>query len=249
MKETKCEVVRRELEELMLDAECTADAVRHLRECADCQEFHQRQTKLRQIVGSLGTIEAPADFDFRLRARLANESNSAAFHLRAAYWSFARTGLAAATMFLLFAGGIVLVRHLVTRQSEIMVRTDDPIKESPKPAGTTKGNIVNDKEMPAVANEGGSHDFKGGRPSQAGFKPRRSMVAVDFSNTGAQVISDSRPLPEAAAIFPIEASVQSLRVSLDDGRGNARTILVPTISFGSQRVLSSGNQFAPKDVW
>jgi hypothetical protein len=60
------------------------------------------------------------------------------------------------------------------------------------------------------------------------------------------VLSDSQ---QQAAIFPIDASLQSLRLSIDDGQGNARTILVPTISFGSQRVLATGNHFAPKGVW
>jgi hypothetical protein len=49
--------------------------------------------------------------------------------------------------------------------------------------------------------------------------------------------------------FPIDASPQMFTVSLEDGRGNARTISVPTISFGSQRIVQSGNQVAPKRVW
>lgn len=38
--------------------------------------------------------------------------------------------------------------------------------------------------------------------------------------------------------FPINASYQSLKVSVDEGRGSARTISLPTVSFGSQRTLS-----------
>ena len=36
MKETKCEAVRRELEELMLSDECSIGATQHLRDCGDC---------------------------------------------------------------------------------------------------------------------------------------------------------------------------------------------------------------------
>src|SRR5215211_9113818 len=99
MKETKCEAIRRELDELTLGDECSVDATRHLRDCSECQEFHQKQTKLRQIVGGLGTVEAPPDFDFRLRARLANDSSNTAFHL----WPFARRGVAVAAVLLLIA--------------------------------------------------------------------------------------------------------------------------------------------------
>ena len=124
MKETKCEAVRRELEELMLGDECSNVATEHVRQCGECQEFQQQQTKLRQIVGSLGTVEAPPDFDFRLRARLANESSSAGFHLRSLQWSFASKGLATAAMVLLFVGGVVYVRTIVNSpaQNEAVVQ-------------------------------------------------------------------------------------------------------------------------------
>jgi hypothetical protein len=62
------------------------------------------------------------------------------------------------------------------------------------------------------------------------------------------VISGQEAVSGFEAI-PLDASLQSFKVSLDDGRGNARTISVPTISFGSQRMLQTGNQFVPKRDW
>src|ERR1041385_5545643 len=107
MKKDFCEMIRRELDELMLDEACSSSVLEHLRDCADCREFHQKQTKLRRMVGSLGTVAAPADFDFRLRARLANESNSATFHLRPVYWPSLRSGFAVAAALIVFAAGAV----------------------------------------------------------------------------------------------------------------------------------------------
>jgi hypothetical protein len=81
-------------------------------------------------------------------------------------------------------------------------------------------------------------------------KQKAPIAAVDFSNVGANVVSNTRSAADTATVFPIETSLQSVKVSLDDGRGNARTISFPTVSFGQQRVLTTGNQFAPKDgVW
>ena len=109
MRKNNCEVIRRELDELMLDEAYSASVVEHLKECLACREFHRTQTKLRQMVGSLGTVAAPPDFDFRLRARLANDASSTlAFdHLLA----FARRGLAVAAVLVVFATGMVLVRN------------------------------------------------------------------------------------------------------------------------------------------
>ena len=73
-------------------------------------------------------------------------------------------------------------------------------------------------------------------------------MAVDFSSQRAEVINGFEAVG-STTVFPLDTSLQSFKVSLDDGRGNARTISVPTISFGSQRMLKNANSFAPKDVW
>ena len=81
-------------------------------------------------------------------------------------------------------------------------------------------------------------------------KPKRTLTAIDFSSERANVIGNTHPALNNEAVFPIDASLQSLKVSLYDGRGNARTISFPTVSFGSQRVLTTANQFAAKGgVW
>ena len=239
MKETKCEAVRRELEELMLGDECSIGTTQHLRDCGDCREFHEKQTKLRQIVGGLGTVEAPADFDFRLRARLANESASAGFHLRSVQWSFANKGFAVAAMVLLFAAGVVYVRTFIDKpvQKIVAEQRNEPDQPAPKPP---EPKVVVQDPVPVLASDNGPSRVKRERRVPQRTKP--ALAALDFGVERPTVISNSQRQSE---IFLIDASLQSLRFSFDDGRGNARTISVPTITFGSQRVLPSANQFAP----
>lgn len=246
MRETKCETVRRELEELMLGEDCSMSATQHLRECGDCREFNQKQNKLRQIVGSLGVVEAPADFDFRLRARLANEPSGAGFHLRSMHWSFATKGFAAATMVLLFIGGVVYVRTIVNQDAKIELQSRR-VSEPPQPApGPVENRVVVPEQTPVVASDNGLRQVN--RSEKRVASRKAPLVAVDMASERAPMISDSQ---RHSPIFPIDASLQSLRFSFDDGRGNARTISVPTITFGSQRVLPTVNQLAQKrdDVW
>jgi len=243
MRKDNCEVVRQELDELMLGETLSAAATEHLRECAECREFNEKQTRLRQIVGSLGTVSAPPDFDFRLRARLANDANGAAFH----FWPLARRGLAFAAVLLVFVLGAIVVRNVFNRPPRNpQVATDqhntvpppEPAptlerKQQPNPALETIAS--SDKHPPVIRNERSA-------------RIKRPLVAEDFSSEGAQVINGREP-SGAFEVLPLDSSLQSLKVSLDDGRGNARTISVPTISFGSQRMLQTGNQYASKRDW
>jgi len=254
MRTINCEAIRRELDELMLDAAWSAAAAHHLHECADCREFQQQQNRLRQIVGSLGTVAAPADFDFRLRARLAGDASNAGFHLSSAYWPFARRALAAAALLLVFATGVVLVRNIVNQQKgteEIANQAEPAPPPPPSPKATLEVKEVKPPEFSAAIPKSDAPPVvKKERLGASGSNGKRSVASMDFSNERAAVINGSEAVGNSrTAVFSIDASLQSLRVSLDDGRGNARTISVPTISFGSQRMMPNGNQFAQKGVW
>ena len=245
MRKNNCGVVRQELEELMLDETCSSSAAEHLRECGECSEFHQQQTRLRQIVGSLGTVAAPADFDFRLRARLANDSSSAA------YLPLLRRGFALATVLLVFATGAVLVRNVLNQPAtnDGMVTSTPQPAVIPEPPKKVETNDPNKGQQVVASNpEKRPKTIKHERASSTASRAPRRLVAEDFSSQRAEVISGQEAVSGFEA-FSLDASLQLFKVSLDDGRGNARTISVPTISFGSQRMLQTGNQFAPKRVW
>jgi hypothetical protein len=243
MNDKRCEVFRRELEELMLNDESSAGAAEHLQTCADCREFERQQTKLRQIVGSLDTVSAPADFDFRLRARLAADSQKAAFR----NWSFAMKGLATAGLLLVFGAGIIVVWQRARQEQA-------PIANVPVPVSSPSMGVKYVLNNPAPTNEVAPVVARNHTPArkierQPASRQKRALAVADFSSQRANVISNARSALNSDTVFPIEASLQSVRVSLDDGRGNARIISFPPVSFGSQRVPATGNQLAPKGVW
>ena len=242
MRNNNCEVIRRQLDELMLDEPASASVSEHLNDCSDCREFQRTQMKLRQMVGSLGTVAAPADFEFRLRARLANDSN-AALPFGFAYWPFTRRGLAMASLLILFAIGAVVMWNSMNQPATSTVAEQNPPaapRESPRETPNqiqTPARPQEPQEFRAAAPESSPRRLQNDRPVHAGQRVKRQLSSVDFSSTRAEVIGAT----DTAVVFPIDASLQPMRVSLDDGRGNARTISVPTISFGSQRTFTSGN--------
>ncbi|HEY3579645.1 MAG TPA: hypothetical protein VGK82_03845 [Pyrinomonadaceae bacterium] len=247
MKDTRCELVRRELEELTLNEDFSATAAQHLQACADCSEFQRQQTKLRQIVGSLGTVSAPADFDFRLRARLAADSPASSFR----YWSFAVKGLATAAILVVFGVGVAVLWQRGAQQGPVaeVPRTESPAEPKSGPKQPDVPKVVSSSGPQVVPTVAVNIEPKRRVERPVVAKAKRSLTSVDFSSERATVVSNTRPVLNNEPVFPIDASLQSLKVSLDDGRGNARTISFPSVSFGSQRVLTNANQFNPKGVW
>jgi hypothetical protein len=251
MTKANCKEVRRELDEMMLSADYGVQVSTHLRECNDCRDFQEKQTRLRQIVGGLGTVSAPPDFDFRLRSRLANENASSGFPLSSLF-SFGQRSAAVAAVLVLLVALVVLVRYVGTRNSSTPtvahrdeVKPDNLSPSQPKPSQeiVTPEKHQEVAVVPRVTNK----DIK--RSSTVGNQRSRPNFAVeDSSGTGARVIG---PLSasETEQVFPVDASSQSLKVSLFDGRGNAKTISVPSVSFGSQRVVPTSASYAPKGVW
>jgi len=247
MRNNNCEVIRRELDELMLDGTCSTSAAEHLKECSDCREFNRTQTKLRRMVGSLGTIEAPPDFDFRLRARLANDSTSNVFH----YWPLVQRGLAVAAVVIVIAFGVIVVKNVVNQQKEVVAEKTPAPLQAPRQVEPAPPSPTSSPEHTAVhVPTSGAEKNGDERPSQAAQKIKRPLTSVEFSKQRAEVISAAEAVnSDASMVFPIDTSLEPLRLSLDDGRGNARTISVPTIRFGSQRMLPNKNQLAEKGIW
>jgi hypothetical protein len=246
MSKTNCSTIRRQLDEMKLDQPHGLEVSRHLNECSECREFDKKQTKLRQIVGSLATVTAPPDFDFRLRSRLARD-NSNGSYLQHSVWLFGRRAAAVTAAVLMIVVAIFLVRALQNRNTTIQTAVDN---KTPSSARATVASVPQEKQA-SSGPEGTAHVMDGkGKVSKRNLLPPRNnrfLVSEAAASSRAPVIR--APQETFEPVFPIDASQQSLRVSLFDGRGNPRTISLPTVTFGSQRVVPTTTSFAPKGVW
>jgi len=245
MKHTICNEVRFEIDEMDLNASLSARAMEHLRHCTDCQEFQSKETKLRQIVGNLETVNAPADFDFRLRARLASERTGSNYLSMSPVRVWRMRSAAVAAMLVIFAATIYIIRQNQTVESV----QDTNRASNLAPPSTPAQSPQNDNQVAIVPSEPASPSTGG----TIGFRPRRQPVpqskrqalAVDFGSKPAPVVS-------ADQTFSLGVAQPSFKVSLDDVNGSARTISVPAVSFGSRRVLNTSTtnaQYAPKGDW
>src|SRR5712691_2849784 len=125
MRTINCRNVCREIEEADLGQQLGGLAFEHTRSCAQCLSFYEDRFKLRQLAASLGTVEAPADFDVRLRARLAKEKPG---EFAIAGFSFGLPSVALATLALLLglgAGFLLRVLRPTNSSTSARVRSEE----------------------------------------------------------------------------------------------------------------------------
>ncbi len=247
MKHTICNQVRFEIDEKDWTAQLSTGAMEHLRHCSECQEFQSKETKLRQIVGSLEPVNAPPDFDFRLRARLANDRTVASYRSMSAVRVWRMRSAAVAAMLLIFAATVFMIRQNQTVPPNEKVKVAAKADNVAPPVGPSESPTTPPDAVVALSGQSGlaaSEKRDYGRRTITAMS-KRPTATMDSSNTVAPVLSIDQT-------FPLDVSQPSFKVSLDDGRGTSRTISVPTVSFGSGRVLTpsmASNQFAPKGDW
>jgi hypothetical protein len=268
MKSMNCRSVRREIDEAEPGDLPGSVASDHIKNCLECQTFADEHLKLQKIVASLGTVEAPGDFEFRLRARLAGEKRGSAQPFMFRNFSFGLRAAAVAAALLLTASAVLFVTLKSpsgsTVPSDSSRATNAPIRatdgnltagnkqsgqqnafpaEAPRVSGTQASKAVPDVKFSSIGQRNNIGKGKPKLATVASVNEPRGLNTRDLSSTSAVVVkpSDQSTETNPAYAFPIEAPYQSLKVSLDDGRGSSRTISLPRVSFGSQRFLAQGS--------
>lgn len=260
MRNMNCRNIRREIEAAGSARFLSKATIAHLDTCPACETLSRQQTNLQAIVSSLGTVEAPKDFDYRLRARLAAEKRGASGWLMLGGLSFGLRSAAVAAMLLLIGAAFIFVSFRTQPTNQLA----NGAQGSPKPPSVKPGS---EQVAPASNVPPGSKDLTAATKDQVspvdvvqappkglqkGFGGRRE-VATRGNRVGtydeAQSVAKSITPDDA---FPINTSNQSLRVSVDDRRGTKRTISLPSVSFGSQRTLSQSSSpllASARDTW
>jgi len=273
MTSNDCKLVRLEIDEADLNQQLSSGASQHLQSCPACRSFRDERRGLRSLMSSLETVAAPADFDFRLRARLAREKDRPNGVFAIGDLLGARSLVTVALLLLIAIAGIIVRNRMSSTGGRAAVQ-GTPIPEVRTAKEEIKGTTPKAPMGPSrrdseIAASQGSQTLGSGVPIQRhlvrtsapGGQRTSSAVAQNKQGiresgvTPSIVVTPIRPM-ESEPVVRIPIDARSLRLSVDNGRGSARTISLPSFSFGSQRVLASGFSFAPtafekehKGVW
>lgn len=249
----KCEAYRAVIEESAGRGAAPGGALgAHLGECAACREFGREREALAGLLGGLASVAAPADFEFRLKARMARQ--------RAADKSLLRRfrlapGLAAgAVAACLLAASALYLRAPQTAHGPVAARPAASDSPSATDAGQSEPAEVADVNRQAevkVENAAAVSEPERGAGQQTLSVPasgrrsapraRRATREDTFGVLAATVIDGghARQLAEAPRAVALRTSPETLRVLLRDERGGSQVLPMRSVSFGAQGPVGS----------
>src|SRR5215212_7135932 len=125
---SECQAYRREIDEAADGGAMGAGARAHASSCRACAGELRARDSLRALVGGLGKVEAPADFEFRLRARMAaSKSDGGRGLFSGTRWLYGFAPVAVAACF------VVVSATLYFRQAARPEAAPAPVATAPAP--------------------------------------------------------------------------------------------------------------------
>lgn len=235
--------MRREIDQTAAGEQLSSEALRHVASCAACAAFQNERARLRELLTSLEPVAAPADFDFRLRARIAARTERSAPRSFLAGFVLSTPAIAVATVVVLVLGLSILWMSQRSANQAPTIATNSSKQAGEGKSKTVDNSTPRDKEQtpPPIANGGNGGKEEVVYQPRAGRQPQikvRRMTqpggsSSDFSALGAESIKQGQNAGDVSVSAPLNPMV----LSFQDEKGATRTVSLPPVSFGSQRLL------------
>lgn len=271
-----CKACRVEIEEAGHGQTFSQPVAAHIEACTHCRAFHDEQSALRHMIGSLDVVAAPADFDFRLRARLAAAKDEG--QQRFIWNRFAPGALSmavAASFVLLLAVGLLVKQVWLSpgadNELQAIVKTAPLKTYSPLATPKSSPTINVTPTQSEVVADNPQRDFVAQRQRTTNVRVAEKTIAVVTDGSDKDGIrsvdlgSNSPAVPitppgipypgtNSMVAVPVQASMKSATVMLDNGKATPQTISLRPVTFGAQEVVEQGDARklllkTPQGIW
>lgn len=262
-----CKVFRTEIDGAADGGALGPRAAEHVKSCAACGDELRGRESLRGLVRGLGRVEAPADFEYRLRARMARSKPGGGHGVFGGLFPVSGLAWAAVAVCVLSVTAVVYFRQTrPTTQGASNVAESAHAPQPPASPTATQSNDDNQKTAQQNERAGGVQNLAVASSTQV-LTPRESNVKRVASQTREREPSPREQRAEptrggtvdmvvrsAVVRLPLQNSVnngasrfQARGIQLGTTAGTLRVAmrdergaLVPmrSVSFGSQEPLS-----------
>jgi hypothetical protein len=247
-----CKAYRRELGGAWDGGELSRAARAHAAACRACGAELRGRESLRALVGGLAKVEAPADFEYRLRARMAaSKAEGRRAPLRRLRLVYAFAPVAAAACFLFVSATLYLRQVSTSKPSEPQAAAAPAQNAGPAPVAkpSSPGEAAQSKRE-GEGDAAAAMNPKLLNVKSVGHSPRtpparaRELAAKSDVRAGARRntipagLDSERAVNGRGVTIALKAPADSLRMILRDERGAGRVVPMRSVSFGSQELIA-----------
>lgn len=248
-----CQKFRTEIEELDGGAGLSPRAEGHAALCDSCRAFRAEGDALRALVGGLARVEAPGDFEFRLRSRIARAEGAPA---RAASWR----GFVPGAAWLTAAGCLVLAlgvfvhfrpgRTASPPTAPALVQTHQEAVRATSAAGGREQADVEDGKQQLVSDGGTAVAAASTRRGNRAARATQSQKFVLPPEAARQLagLQNSEGATETHTLdaqgmkiyvgspiaLPVSTQERPLEALFKDTSGATRSVSVDAVTFGAR---------------
>jgi hypothetical protein len=238
-----CKAYREEIEELAGVGRLSLEARAHVNACAPCHALEQERASLRSLVRELEKVEVPADFEFRLRARMASSRGGGRRNPFRPVYGFA--ALAAAALFLFVSASLYVTQERLKKlgagRQEVLTAEGSgdgskPRQREDEVARATGANTTVDAGRTTTAPQGVRPKMKTRAASSAHERGIALRETASQTNAKRSLTFAVRSAPTLT--IQLGTNAQPLRVVLKEEGGQARVVPMRSVSFGSQELIA-----------
>ncbi len=244
-----CKQCRVEIDEVQRGAAVSEAAAAHIQACAGCTSFRNESLALGRLIGDLEMVTAPADFDFRLRARLANlKSEQPRGFAWPRFAPDARSIALAASFAVLVAAGFVGQQVWSSSGTasnyqaihsasafEFAAINSVPVNATVIPSAPSEVTTALSYVPKPVRNE----SVGAGRRASAsdGIENRDSALLITRPQVTPLGIPDPLSIPPSMVSVPMQVNLTPATVLVNSKQSGQQNISVRPVTFGAQNVF------------
>lgn len=235
-----CKIYQREVEHLESMQTLSADISAHVESCAACFEFKREHDSLQNLIGNLERVNAPANFDAKLRARLvpAKTHHQGIFTLT--NFSLLRPAMGVGFALVLLFVGVVFIKPLLTDENKPL---NVVAEMSPLSYGEMNANEIIKIEKRSVdelvETDETSKRYAMSRRNLARVNKDEEIFAEDKSSTGAV----------ASIEIPFRTDSRSQFVFLNDKKVPLRSVSFGLPTFVDGKTVRTSYASDSQGVW
>lgn len=243
-----CKIYRREIEHLESIQTLNADTSAHIESCAACFEFKREHDSLQNLIGNLERVNAPANFDAKLRARLAPAKAHKQHSFTFANFSLLRPAMGFGFVLVLLVVGLVFIRPLFTDENK-------PLNGVAKLSsfnleGLSKDDISSTDKQDIVRSSAPDNEITPPRDkkyrnetARNTIGQREKQIVADTSLTGARI-------EDISGIFiPVRTDSRSQFVFLNDKKVPLRSVSFGLPTFVDGKTVRTNYASDSQGIW